>query len=146
VTIENLYKRYNEKPIASFRDAFKEIQFEDIPSEFCKNIFLHVIEFCKSLDNLFVNLQVSENYFPDPNNDEIRPVYKAAINVYQAKALLNLLDQSEFKHKLLNFLRYFTDLIEEELYDVFGEAELDLDNIDSALDFANDCKNPSFLS
>jgi len=67
-------------------------------------------------------------------------VYEAAINVYQAKALLNLLDQSEFKDKLLKFLQYFTDLIEEELYDVFGEAQLDLDNIDSALDFANDCK------
>jgi len=140
VTIENLYKRYNEKPIASFRDALKEIHFEDIPSKFCKVFFKNLKEFCKSLDNLFVNLQVSENYFPDPNNDEIRPVYEAAINVYQAKALLNLLDQSEFKDKLLKFLQYFTDLIEEELYDVFGEAQLDLDNIDSALDFANDCK------
>lgn len=73
-------------------------------------------------------------------------MYKAAINVYQAKALLNLFLQSEYKDDLLIFLQYFTDLIEEELYDVFAEAQLNLDNIDSALDFANDCKNRSFLS
>lgn len=147
MTLEDLYTRYNDKPIVSYKEELKNIDFSDLPSNLFKVFFSNLKNFCISLDNLFKDLRFSKDYYPFPNKNEILPVYQAAREVYKAKSLLNLLDQSDHKDKLLNFLQFFTDLIEEELYGVFRDLldDHDVDLLDSDLDFANDCKARSFL-